>query len=398
MAFGVYVHIPYCIQRCTYCDFATYEQTKILPPEKYVELVKMELSQRHQFFPKQKLDTLYFGGGTPSLIEPNLIISMIQELEKFGFERSQDCEVTIEINPATINDAKLDFYLENGINRFSVGAQTFKDSLLKSVHREHNAHQTLETLALLKKREVNFSFDVLFALPGQSLDDLKRDLDIGLALGASHISPYCLTVPETHPLSKGRPPEEEQVQMFDLICERLTEADFLRYEISNFAKAGKESRHNLLYWTDQDYFSLGLSSHSYRSKPDWGLRFWNQSNINDYEAQIRSFANHATTGTLDFERLPELQLPSEQFELLEKHQSLTDFCHTSLRLMSGLSMIAVIEKFGAIAAARVEQIAIESKSRGLLQNTDEGRWALTEKGIVISNQVFEKFTFLSRDL
>jgi oxygen-independent coproporphyrinogen-3 oxidase len=264
MSFGVYIHIPYCIQRCSYCDFSTYVQTEIMPPERYVGLLLEEMKQ-HSFFQPQPLDTIYFGGGTPSLIEASLIVSLISELEKRGFGRSPGAEVTIEINPATVDEKKLEVYLQHGINRFSVGAQTFDDRLLKRVKREHNAEQTLQTLKLLKKYDLNFSFDILFALPTQTKDGLLRDLEIAVELGAKHISPYCLTVPSGHPLSKARPSEDDQVEMFNMIRDRLEERGYSQYEISNFAIPGFESRHNNLYWSDDEYWGLGLSAHSYYS-------------------------------------------------------------------------------------------------------------------------------------
>ncbi|MBX3041693.1 MAG: radical SAM family heme chaperone HemW, partial [Bdellovibrionaceae bacterium] len=343
MSFGVYLHIPYCLQRCTYCDFATYERSKIMPSVQYVDLVLQEIDRRKNFFGPRALDTLYFGGGTPSLLPHQEIVSLIKGLEKQGYPVKPDAEVTIEINPATIDHDKLSAYIDAGINRFSVGAQTFDDRLLKMVHREHNAKQTLETLDLLLRRNLNFSFDILFALPSQTLDGVKRDLDIAIERGSKHVSPYCLTVPTGHPLSKGRAPEEEQVEMFEAIREILMSKGFLPYEISNFALPGFESRHNLLYWTDEEYWGLGLSAHSYRKEPGWGTRFWNKNAIGDYRSQISSSA--------DRHGYPlERALDEDQYESLEAHQSLTDYCHTSLRLMRGLSLAGLQNKFPEKAA------------------------------------------------
>lgn len=394
MAFGVYVHIPYCIQRCSYCDFATYEQSKIIPPEQYIELLFEEMRQKHQYFAPQKLNTLYFGGGTPSLIPAHLIVSIIKELARYGYTTGPDSEVTIEINPATINEDKLKIYLDHGLNRFSVGAQTFDDRLLKMVNREHSAKQTLETLNLLQKHNLNFSFDILFALPTQSIEGLRNDVEIALQQGAKHLSPYCLTVPDGHPLAKGRALEDEQVDMFNLIAEKLNENKFLQYEISNFALAGFESRHNMLYWTDQSYWSLGLSAHSYipkiQDQAPWGVRFWNLNSIGEYSRQIERQKG------MQFS-LPMSQLPEEQFECLEMHQSLTDFCHTSMRLMEGLNKSELEKKFPAAAVKSVADILSRLTSNRLVQN--EGtRWSLTPQGIVLSNKVFQELTFLKDDV
>ena len=390
MSFGVYFHIPYCLQRCSYCDFATYEKSQILPPEQYVELVKTEINQKQHYFSHRKLDTIYFGGGTPSLLSPELILSLISELEKHGFSRGPETEVTLEINPATLTPQKIEAYLRGGFNRFSVGAQTFDDALLKMVKREHNAKQTLETLKLLRTFHVNFNFDILFALPTQSVDGLKKDLEIAVTCGAQHISPYCLTVPEGHPLSKNRPLEESQVEMFAILKEGLTKAGYEQYEISNFAKPGSESKHNLLYWTDQEYWGLGLSAHSYSKSSPWGTRFWNANPIQEYEKHIS-----ANTKQI-FHSLTE-GLSQKQFEVLTEAQALTDYCHTSLRLLSGLSMEKFCDKFGSQRVQFLEKRLKELQSQDMIQLA-KNSWVLTQKGILLSNQVFLHLTFLNNDL
>lgn len=390
MAFGIYVHIPYCIQRCTYCDFATYEQSKILPPDQYVELLFKEIRQKHRYYSPQSLDTIYFGGGTPSLIPAPLIVSIIKELGRFGFTTRPNTEITIEINPATVDEEKLKIYLDHGINRFSVGAQTFDDRLLKMVHREHSARQTLETLDLLRAYGLNFSFDILFALPSQTVAGLHNDVRIAMDQGAKHISPYCLTVPDGHPLSKGRPLEDDQVDMFDIIASELTANGFKQYEISNFALPGQESRHNMLYWTDEPYWSLGLSAHSYSKESLWGTRFWNHNSIGEYQKQIL-----AQEG-LEY-LSPTQNLGQNQFEVLEQHQALTDFCHTSMRLMRGLNMTALKSKFSAPVHDQIEKSLKTLASAGLV-SFGQGHWSLTSQGLVLSNKVFQELTFLAEDL
>ncbi|MGE0631926.1 MAG: radical SAM family heme chaperone HemW [Pseudobdellovibrionaceae bacterium] len=390
MAFGVYVHIPYCIQRCSYCDFATYEQTKIMPPEKYVDLVIAEIRAKAPSFSSQTLDTVYFGGGTPSLIPAPLILSILDELAKNGFVTGPQTEITLEINPATIDQKKMDLYLSRGINRFSVGAQSFDDSLLKMVGREHSSQQTLETLQFLKKLNLNYTFDLLFALPKQTLEGLKKDLEITMSFDPSHISAYCLTVPSGHPLTKGRPPEEEQLEMFDLIRDTLLKAGHRRYEISNFAKPGFESRHNLLYWEDQEYWSLGLSAHSYtKSNSNWGVRYWNAPNIGVYEEQIEKIRGRNLKKAFE-------GLPLEQFEVLEQHQALTDFCHTALRIQKGLKIEDVRRRFSRqseVVKSRLDSLINE----GLLTFKNDA-FSLSEEGLLVSNLVFEKMAFLKEEI
>lgn len=390
MAFGVYFHIPYCLQRCTYCDFATYEFSQILPPNQYVDLVLEEMNQKANYYQPQMLDTIYFGGGTPSLIDPSLILSLIRGLEKHGFKTRPDTEITIEINPATINEDKLKRYLDFGINRFSVGAQTFDDRLLKMVHREHNAQQTLETLALLNKHQLNFSFDILFALPSQTFAGLKNDVEIAIQQGAKHISPYCLTVPNGHPLSKSRPPEEEQVDMFNLIRDQLLGAGFYQYEISNFSLPDFESRHNMLYWTDQEYWGLGLSAHSYQRKENLGIRFWNPNHIKNYQEQVLNSKGLKFSGVTS-------HLPKEQYEVLKTHQALTDYCYTSLRTAKGLSMNELEIKFGYAITKNVLKILNDQINPEYLHHQN-GVYTLSDSGVIASNLVFEKLTFLENDI
>jgi oxygen-independent coproporphyrinogen-3 oxidase len=381
-SFGVYFHIPYCIQRCTYCDFATYEQTQIMPPSSYTSLVLKEMDLRKHFYEPQALSTIYFGGGTPSLVNPQNILHMVEGLEKHGFARGPGTEMTLEINPATLSVEKMEAYLSIGFNRFSVGAQTFDDNLLKKVRREHTAAQTRDTLAFLKSYSVNYSFDLLFGLPGQTLEGLQRDLAVVLEFRPQHISPYCLTVPESNPLWLGRPSDDTQVDMFDLITKTLVDAGYSQYEISNFSLPGFESKHNSLYWQDEEWWGIGLSSHSYSKQTRWGVRYWNPRSIAEYEKQINSAE----------ECFSPLELPESQFENLEKHQALTDFCHTSLRMMSGLDLHRLELKFDNLVLSRVVSICEKLENRGWLAKTPKG-YALTQAGVVLSNQVFLELTF-----
>lgn len=391
MAFGVYIHIPYCRKICPYCDFTKYAMNKIMPPERYVDLLKREIRERAVDVPERELDTLYFGGGTPSLFEPDLILSILDELAKAGFRWSNATEMTIEIDPATVDQTRLDRYLGLGMNRFSVGAQSFNSRLLNVAGRQHSAQDTVNLLSLLKRNKVNYSFDLLFALPSQTIAELHEDLAKALEFDPPHVSAYCLTVPEGHPMSKGRAPDEEQVEMFNLVETELARAGVLRYEISNFARPGAESRHNMLYWSDQGYWGIGTGAHSYfpQAAP-WGLRFWNAPSINLYEREISSGAERENWRFLQ-------DLPLGQREILAKHQSLTDFCHTSLRVMRGLERNALRLKFGAAVEATVAAIFEQLVEQRLVLPTANG-WRLSERGAVMSNSVFEKLTFLDHEL
>jgi oxygen-independent coproporphyrinogen-3 oxidase len=412
MAFGIYVHIPYCLQICSYCDFTKYEIGKILPPEDYVSLVIKEIQQRADDVPEKIYDTIYFGGGTPSLLKPQLILSILDALAKAGFQPRHGTasnervpEITIEIDPATVNEARLDSYLEMGINRFSVGAQSFNDRILKLAGRKHTAQDTVELLSLLSRSNVNYSFDLLFALPKQTLAELEADISTALHFSPQHLSAYYLTVPEGHKLSVDRGPEDDQIEMFDRIETGLKRGGLERYEISNFAKPGFESKHNLLYWQDQPYWGLGLSSHSYfprgsahGTKTPWGLRFWNVRALKVYGEHLEK--------PLQAPWRFETGLGNEQFEMLEKHQSLTDYCHTSLRIHAGLDMNALRLKFGEKTALLVESRLLDLRQpptplvRSFASTSGSGKKAfgLTHEGQNVSNLVFAKLTFLKEEI
>lgn len=381
---GIYIHVPYCIQRCSYCDFATYEKTQILPPPQYVDLILKEIQLKHAFFEPRKLTSIYFGGGTPSLIDPLLLNQILKNLQSLGYAYDAATEVTLEINPATLSQGTLRQYLDFGFNRFSVGAQTFNDPLLKKLGREHSSLDTLQTLEILAAQNTNYSLDLLFALPQQNTEQLKSDLDQIIDASPSHVSAYCLTLNEGHPLNQNRPEDEFQIEMFHLIRQRLLSAGLHQYEISNYARSGKESQHNLLYWTDQEYWGIGLGAHSYSKHGPYGTRFWNDRSIIKYEEHTRSLSS-----TLNSPQ----QLSSSLWESLNANEALTDFCHTSLRTSKGLSFNDIIYKFSPAAAENVLKISGPLIQRGLLVK-NETAIALSSEGQLISNQVFEEFTFL----
>lgn len=381
MAFGIYIHIPYCVQRCPYCDFATYEQSQIPPTDKYVQLVRQEIQRNVQRVLPQKIDTLFLGGGTPSLLEASSILTIFDELRKQGFTFSSTCEITIEINPATITPKKIKDYMRIGINRFSVGSQTFSDRLLKKIGRKHNLQDTIDTVDMLVEQNANYSLDLLFALPTQTMKDLEHDLETILGYRPPHVSCYYLTIPESNPLSLGRPLEDDQIVMFDKIESSLLSAGYERYEISNYCLPTNESRHNMLYWTDEDYWGIGLSAHSYIKSSTWGTRFWNPKTYREYQ---------------DFSE-GKISFPAQNREVLQLHEALTDFCHTSLRISLGLTRFALQNKFGEFLPADLFKRLDSLVGNGLLDHIDN-RYFLTPRGRLVSNQVFESLTFLEQDL
>lgn len=392
-SFGIYVHIPYCLQICSYCDFAKYEIGKIPDPDHYTQLLLREIRQKHHLVPKKSLTSIYFGGGTPSLLTERQFELIIKEIKQHfidfsGTALGPKLEITIEINPGNLSESKLMKLLELGVNRFSVGSQTFNDTLLKYIGRKHSALETAETLELLNKHNVNFSMDLLFALPNQTLETLKIDIESSLEFSPKHVSTYYLNVPDKHSLSKDRPNDETQVKMFELIENTLEQNNLKRYEISNYAKPGFESQHNLIYWNDQPYWGIGLSSHSFLPvESPWGTRFWNPKSYEGYEKYISELSQPKSI----FDGLSK-----DQIEPLEKHQSMTEFCYTSLRKMNGLNLEDFEKKFSYLPKLLTQELS-NLKARGLLRESGP-RFTLSTEGKILSNLVFERLTFLKEDL
>lgn len=361
-----------------------------MPSADYVTLLLAEINNRAANVKPQPISSLYFGGGTPSLLPAEQILAVIHGLANAGFTMTPSAEVTIEINPATIDERKIDAYLRHGINRFSVGAQTFSESLLKMCGRRHSANDTRQTLELLRSRSVNYSFDLLFALPGQTESDLDQDLDEVLKYAPPHLSAYCLTVPEGHPMAHGRPEEDSQIAMFDMIERRLAQVSLLKYEISNFAQPGKESQHNLAYWTDRPYWGIGLSAHSYLPHlSDFGVRFWNPKDFAEYTEQSKVQSSEG-----DF---PEKFIGSCNLERLSLAESITDFCHMHLRILRGLSLPALRKKYGDAPYETVMARLPKLLKNGLIELAEE-HVRLTGRGQLLSNQVFSELHFSNRDV
>lgn len=381
--FGLYIHIPYCLQRCSYCDFATYVYDQILPPQEYVSYLKSEISAKANLAPQKTLTSIYFGGGTPSLLEPQLIVSLLDHIAKCGFEILSSTEITIEINPATLNTQKILTLAAAGINRFSVGAQTFDEALLKAAGRKHSAQDTYDTLALLRKLDVNYSFDLLFALPKQSRQMLAEDLKIITDFQPPHLSAYCLTVPAGHPMSFHRAHDEDQSLMFSDIEDALASIGLHRYEISNFSVPGKESQHNLLYWKQKPYLGFGLSAHSYlQHTSPWGDRFWSPSSVDNYVEFVNGLSD-LQGSSIESHRLKNLS------ESLTVSDSLFDFCHTALRLEEGLSRQQLYATYPKELCEQIDA-RLGQLAKNQLVDLNEAHWKLTANGRLLSNLVFER--------
>ena len=282
---GVYVHIPFCKSRCKYCDF--FSTTLLERREDYVQAVLRELEERKDYLGTERVGTVYFGGGTPSMLSPEQIGTVLEGIRK-RFVLESDAEVTLEANPQDVDAAKLEAWKQVGVNRLSMGVQTFGDAKLCAIGRRHNAEQAFAAVRAAKEAGFgNISIDLIYGLPGETMDEWKRDVSQAIGLEIQHVSAYCLSYENgtelTKMLERGEIEEvDEEVEnaMYDYLVEALAAAGLERYEVSNFAKPGFESRHNSSYWKGIKYLGVGAGAHSY----DGESRQWN---VSDLEAYLR---------------------------------------------------------------------------------------------------------------
>lgn len=276
---GIYIHIPFCRQKCSYCDFVSFPD-KIGYAEAYMACVYKELKMRGEELKGRVFDTVYFGGGTPSYIPPKLILGAMNRIREC-FTLSENPEITLELNPGTIGEEKVKIYEKAGINRFSIGLQTAIDEQLEDLGRIHTARDYVYATKLLKGK--NFSTDIMLGLKNQTKEDVRKTVELASACGSSHISMYALTVEDGTPiytdyLNGELPDSDEVAELYDYGRALLAGRGYKRYEISNFCKEGFESRHNMNYWQRGEYIGIGLAASSFMN----GKRFTNTFNLDDY--------------------------------------------------------------------------------------------------------------------
>ncbi len=276
---GIYIHIPFCRQKCSYCDFVSFPD-KIGYAEAYMACVYKELKMRGEELKGRVFDTVYFGGGTPSYIPSKLILGAMNRIREC-FTLSENPEITLELNPGTIGEEKVKIYEKAGINRFSIGLQTAIDEQLEDLGRIHTARDYVYATKLLKGK--NFSTDIMLGLKNQTKEDVRKTVELASACGSSHISMYALTVEDGTPiytdyLNGELPDSDEVAELYDYGRALLAERGYKRYEISNFCKEGFESRHNMNYWQRGEYIGVGLAASSFMN----GKRFTNTFNLDDY--------------------------------------------------------------------------------------------------------------------
>lgn len=279
---SLYIHIPFCKNICLYCNFLTFAHKNAWIPQ-YVESVCNELAGRAKDYKNFRIETIYFGGGTPSLISPLLIKKIIQQI-KAGFKLKRGVEISIECNPESVDADRLKIYKSAGITRFSLGAQSLNKKSLWRVGRPHDAAKIFAALEEFKKAQIkNFGVDFIMGMPGQTLTSFQKEVELILKYHPAHLSYYFLSydTKKIDTFIKESPPEEEQIKMYHWVCARLAKAGFSHYELSNWARPGHECEHNKRYWNQQDYLGIGLGANSIVSGKMW-------ENTRDFDGYLRN--------------------------------------------------------------------------------------------------------------
>lgn len=367
---SAYVHIPFCTQICYYCDFS-----KVFIKNQPVDAYLQALIREFERYDIKQLRTLYIGGGTPTAITAQQLNYLLTNLTK-NLDLSVLEEFTIEANPGDLTEDKIEVLKQSAVNRVSLGVQTFNDKQLKQIGRSHNEAQIYDTIASLKEAGFdNISIDLIYALPDQTMSDVKENVAKALALDIPHLSLYSLIL-EHHTvfmnkMRRGKlnlPQEDLEAEMFDYIITELEKNGFEHYEISNFTKPGFESRHNLMYWDNAEYYGVGAGASGYIA----GVRYRNQGPIQHYLKAV-------SEGNA---RLSE--------EVLTKEEMMEEELFLGLRKKSGVSIAKFEERFGISFEERYGQVVAELSQQGLLVPDDE-MIRMTKKGLFLGDTVAEKF-------
>lgn len=375
---GLYVHLPFCRQKCFYCDFPSYagQEGRMAV---YVEALLGELARegaplRAAWGPPR---TVYLGGGTPTALPPALMERLLAGLREFLAAAPDALEFTCECNPGTVDAAYLSLLRAGGVNRLSLGVQTFDDALLRRIGRIHTAAEVCAAVRQARAAGFrNLSLDLMYGLPGQTLAGLEMSVQQALALAPQHISIYGLQVEEGTPFARAQaagqlalPTEEESEVMYDYMTAALPAAGYARYEISNFARPGFESRHNLGYWQDVPYLGIGAAAHSYLG----GQRYENPRGIEEYLAALRADGR-----------------ARREEEPLTRATSMEEFAFLALRTARGIDRARFAARFGCELASVYADAIARMRARGFLEEDAQGV-RLTPLGMKYGNWVFEAF-------
>lgn len=375
---GIYVHIPFCIKKCNYCDFISDSNYEL--EDKYFEKLISEIQYRgnedrkgNSSVSDRLINTIYFGGGTPSSVSSDYIKKVVNALkEKFNLANLE--EMTIEVNPGTCNNDNIQDYYEMGFNRLSIGVQSFDEDMLKNIGRIHNRADIYKTVDIAHDAGFkNISIDLMYGLPEDSILRLKKDIELAMALNLQHISTYGLIVEEGtkfyDQMNDGiliLPEEDELLQMRDLINGKLLDQGFNRYEIANYAKAGYESKHNLIYWNNDDYYGFGVNS---TTKVD-DMRFMNETDILKY------------IGSNEFEKY--------NLEEITEEMKIEEAIFLGLRLIEGINLVDFFNRYNINIKEKYTKVIdelIDIKAMWLSDRT----LRLTDYGFEISNYCLAKF-------
>ncbi len=398
MAAGIYLHIPFCKSRCSYCDFATDVYRDNDSVERYVAAVCHEIASvkgrpelragrfsNSMFVPPAyaggsadtgdvyDIDTIYLGGGTPSLLKPEQLERILTAVNE-NFRITSNAEITMEMNPATVSLDSLQDFRECGVNRASFGVQTFDDRSLKLMARGHDANDARETYGMLRETGYeNVSFDLIAGLPGQTLGAWERNLDEAVGMQPEHLSLYLLEIHKGTPLAKqiraGRQPMPDAglaAEMYELMLDKLSTAGYGQYEISNFARSGHESRHNIKYWTLEPVFGFGVSAHSF----DGRQRYANERDTAKYVEMI------------ELDRTAEV--------MREDTDIASEFVFLGLRLENGIDLGSFENRFGHSLIEKHREDLDGLVTAGLV-DVSAATLRLTLKGKLYSNEVFAVF-------
>ena len=355
---GLYVHIPFCKSRCLYCDF--FSTTLLARREEYVEALLREIAARNREA-GDPIRTIYLGGGTPSTLEADDIARLLKAV---GTEEAE--EITMELNPGDATPAYLRAIRAAGVNRLSLGIQSFQDELLRLIGRRHDAAQAIEAVHMAQEAGFeNISIDLMYALPTQTMSQWEEDIQTALRLHVQHISSYGLMYEEGTALTRLRDSEQltsidedTENAMYDMLCALLEQAGFVHYEVSNFALPGYEAKHNSRYWDHTPYIGIGAGAHSYAGR----VRSWNPDNLDAY---IRGIMEQ---------------------DLQRESETLTDEDLYNERIMLGLRTNKGIDE----AMTSRSQSKIEAMTRDKLLSRKDGRLVATQQGLHVLNRIIEE--------
>ncbi len=366
---GIYIHIPFCKTRCIYCDF--YSTTCSSQTDDFVNALCEELKNRKDYLANEPIETIYFGGGTPSQLSIENF-KQIFECIAHTFGPIEAKEITLEANPDDLTEEYVNKLAQLPFNRISIGIQTFNDNILKLLKRRHSASQAIEAVTRCRRAGFNnISIDLIYGLPGETPDSWSKDIEQAISLGVEHISAYHLIYEEDTPLFQLRQQhkvkevdEDSSLLFFEMLIDRLNEAGYEHYEISNFCKPGKYSQHNTSYWQGVPYLGCGPSAHSFNGSE----REWNLASLDDYIQGLN-------TGNRPFEK--------EELDLATQYN---EYIITSLRTMWGISLTHIKEVYGnelfdycmKMATPHIESSKIENNNHTL---------RLTRSGIFVSDDI-----------